>query len=533
MLWTPPEALTEREERLLQFAGKSRKLLVFLCKRRRELFDDPFQAQLAAVYRDSGQGQEPCPPALLSMALLLQGYLQVSDKEAVVLSATDKRWRLVLGLPLDGDAPAFSQGALQQHRERLIRHDLDRHLLERTVELAKRTREFDAKKLPKTLRLAVDSRPFEGAGRVEDTFNLLGHAGKKIAQSAAKLLGTEASEVCFQAGARLLLGSSIKAALDIDWRDPEQKQEALGRLCQQLDRLSAWVERHVPAEMAEATPLSRYIEALAQVKAQDLEEAPSGGVRLVQGVAPDRRVSIEDAQMRHGRKSKSKRFNGYKQHVGTDLNSELIPAVAVTPANRPEEEAMPLLEADLAAQGMQPGELHIDLAFINSTMAEAVEQRGGEVVAKPWRGANGRPGLFGKKDFQIDVQAGTVTCPAGQVEPFEPGETVEFAPEECGACALRAKCTSAASGRGRKVTTGDDEALQSRLRKQQETRKGRSRLRERVGVEHRLAHLANRQGPKARYRGLRKNTYDLRRMAAIQNLEVIHRRVEEYRQRAR
>jgi IS5 family transposase len=458
------------------------------------------------------------------MALLLQGYLQVSDKEAVVLSATDKRWRLVLGLPLDEDEPAFSQGALQQFRERLIRFDLDGRLLASTVELAKRTREFDYKKLPKTLRLAVDSRPFEGAGRVEDTFNLLGHAGKKIAQSAAELLGTEMKEVCEQARVGVLLGDSIKAELDIDWNDPEQKQEALNRLCQELDRLCAWVGRHIPTEMAEATPLSRYLEAFTQVKAQDVEPAPGGGVQLVQGVAVDRRVSIEDADMRHG--SKSKRFNGYKQHVGTDLDSELIPAVALTPANRPEEEAMPLLEEDLAKQGYQPDELHIDRAFVNSTLAENTEQQGGEVVAKPWRGANGRPGLFGKKDFEIDVRNGTVTCPAGQVEPFEPGQTVEFDPEACGVCPLRAKCTKAASGRGRTVTMGDNEALQKRLRKQQRTRAGRARLRERVGVEHRLAHLANRQGPKARYRGLRKNTYDLRRMAAIQNLEVIHRRIQ-------
>jgi hypothetical protein len=44
---------------------------------------------------------------------------------------------------------------------------MGRRLLERTVELAKTTRGFDFKKLPKTIRLAVDSRPLSGAGRVE------------------------------------------------------------------------------------------------------------------------------------------------------------------------------------------------------------------------------------------------------------------------------------------------------------------------------------------------------------------------------
>ncbi|MDI1450022.1 IS5/IS1182 family transposase, partial [Polyangium sp. 6x1] len=56
------------------------------------------------------------------------------------------------------------------------------------------------------------------------------------------------------------------------------------------------------------------------------------------------------------------------------------------------------------------------------------------------------------------------------------------------------------------------------------TTKGREALRQRVGVEHRLAHLASKQGPRARYRGLRNNLFDLRSHAAMLNLEVIQRR---------
>src|SRR5580765_2014208 len=94
--WNPPVRCNAREERLLKLAGKSRKLLVFLRERRHEIFDGAFQTELEAMYRDSGQGEEPQPPALRCMAMLLQGYLQVSDAEAVRLSATDNCWRMVL-----------------------------------------------------------------------------------------------------------------------------------------------------------------------------------------------------------------------------------------------------------------------------------------------------------------------------------------------------------------------------------------------------------------------------------------------------
>ena len=520
--WKPAVEQSAREQRLLKLAGKSRKLFVFLREHRHELFDEAFQDELEAMYRQTGQGQAPQPPAMMCMALLVQAYTQTSDAEAVCLSGTDSRWRMVLDrLGADEDEPAFSQGGLQQFRERLIATEMDRRLLERTVEVAKRTKGFDPKKTPKTLRVGVDSRPLEGAGRVEDTLNLLGHAGRKVAEGMALALGTDVEEVCQQADAPLLLASSIKAGLDIDWSAPDAKLDALNRLCRQLDRLMAWVAKQ--SKSCVAAPLTRYIEALAQVKAQDLEPRPEGGVQIRQGVAADRRISIEDADMRHGRKSKSKRFNGYKQHVGTDLDTDLVVACAVTPANRPEEEATGALQEDMAHQDLFPDVLLIDRAYLNSTMAEDVLRSGGDVVCRPWRGASAKPGLFGKRDFKVNIRDGTLTCPAGEVEPFEPGAVVHFDPEACGPCKLRPSCTQAASGKGRSVTMGDDERLQKRLRSRLQSRAGRAQLRERVGVEHRLAHLANRQGPKARYRGTRRNLFDLRRLAVVQNLEVAAR----------
>jgi len=520
--WLPQQQSSEREERLLKLAGKSRKLFVFLRQQRHRLFDAEFQATLETMYRASGQGEEPQPPALLCMALLLQGYLQVSDAEAVRLSATDLCWRVVLGtLDADDDKPAFSQGGLQQFRERLIRHDMDERLLAHTVELAKATHGFDWKKLPKSLRVAVDSRPLEGAGRVEDTINLLGHAGRKIAGCMATLLELDIRKVCIDAGAPLLLASSIKAGLDIDWSDDGQKHDALNRLCQQLDRLTQWVQRHHQPD----EPLDRYLSALAQVRMQDLEPAAQGGVQRRQGVAPDRRISIEDADMRHGRKSKSKRFDGYKQHISIDLDTRLVLACAVTPANRPEDEAGEALGADMRRLGLSAEELQIDRAYVHSALTTEVMERSGNVICRPWAGNNGRTGLFGKRDFDIDVRANTITCPAGQTEAFVPGETVQFDPDACDGCHLRAQCTRAAAGTGRSVHMSQDEALQKRLRKLQNTRSGRARLRHRVGVEHSLAHIANRQGPRARYRGLRKNTFDLRRLATVQNLETVARRV--------
>src|SRR5437588_11466122 len=81
--WNPSHTISEQEEFLLSRLRRTRKLFAFLRLQRHELFDEKFQDELAAMYRATGAGKPPCPPALLAMATLLQGYLRVSDAEAV------------------------------------------------------------------------------------------------------------------------------------------------------------------------------------------------------------------------------------------------------------------------------------------------------------------------------------------------------------------------------------------------------------------------------------------------------------------
>jgi hypothetical protein len=519
--WKPAQGVTRQEQFILKRLETRRKLLGFLRRHRHELFDDAFQAELETMYRDTGAGSDPVPPAQLAMALLLQGYLGLSDSDAVEASVMDLRWQMVLGC-LGATEPPFSQGTLQTFRERLVGHDMDRRLLERTVELAKTTKEFDWKKLPKTLRVAIDSAPLEGAGRVEDTLNLLARAARKVVECAAALLKSTPEDVCREARATLLLAPSVKAALDRDWSDPGQKASAVKALVIELENLKDWIAANLAQELKKA-PLSDELATLQQLMNQDLEPDPSGGGKKIrEGVAPDRRVSVTDAEMRHGRKSKTKRFNGFKRHIATDLDSGLILSGAITPANRPEDEATHGLAADIAKMGLEIGTLYIDRGYVKAPLVDDVLGRGGEVVCRPWIARN--KSAFPKAAFKINVRDLTITCPAGEVERIEFGSVTEFDPEACDHCKLRLQCTAAAPGTGRSVNIADDERLQQRLRKYLATPRGRARLRERVGVEHRLAHLVRRQGRRARYRGVRRNLFDLRRASAIQNLEAIQRK---------
>jgi transposase len=165
--WRPPVPLSDAEAAIVRRIRRA-KLFVFLRQIRHQLFDTPFQEELATLYRASREGQRPVPPAQLALATILQAYTGASDDEVVEALVMDRRWQLVLDC-LDAEQAPFGKATLVRFRQALIAHDLDRRLIERTLELAAATGGFSSR----ALRVALDSSPLWGAGRVEDTYNLL------------------------------------------------------------------------------------------------------------------------------------------------------------------------------------------------------------------------------------------------------------------------------------------------------------------------------------------------------------------------
>ena len=508
-MWKPPVMLTQQEEHIVTKIRKA-KLFVFLRHHRHELFDEAFQKELASLYRPVERGHPPVAPALLALATILQAYTGVSDDEVIEATLMDRRWQVVLDC-LDTEHAPFSKGTLVAFRKRLIEAQIDQRLVERTIEIAAQSQAFG----PRALRAALDSSPLWGAGRVEDTYNLLGHALKKVMRMVADQQGRELAEVAQEAGADMVSATSLKAALDRDWDQAGQREEALDLILNTLHMVENWVQTLQQEEKNLAMPS---LEVAQQIKAQDVETNDDGKARLIKGVAKDRRISIEDAEMRHGRKSRSIRVDGYKRHVLYDLDTGLIRAVGITPANVPEASVTREISADLERQAVTLKELHIDRAYLSSHL---VRERSAEleIYCKAWPVREGK--RFSKQAFTLDWDRQIIRCPAEQEMPFVPAGIVHFPKDMCAQCPLKVQCTTSTNGRS--VSIHPDEALLIELRERQQTPQGRAHLRKRVAVEHTLAHVGRWQGRRARYRGKRKNLFDLRRYAVVHNLHVLAR----------
>ena len=507
--WHPLVELSSLEQAIIARIKRA-KLFIFLRHHRNALFDDAFQEELATLYAPSARGQPPIPPAQLALATILQAYTGVSDDEVIEVTLMDRRWQLVLDCLDTGQAP-FSKGTLVAFRKRLIETHMDRRLIERTIEIASQSQDFG----PRALRAALDSSPLWGAGRVEDTYNLIGHALKKIMRVVANQQERELAEVGQEAGAEVVCGTSLKAALDRNWDQPEQREEALNVILTTLQAVESWVQTLQEDEEELAEPS---LEIARQVKRQDVQVDEAGKTSLIKGVAKDRRISVEDSEMRHGRKSRRVRVDGYKRHVLHDLDTGLIRAVGVTPANAPEASVTEAISADLDRQLVSLKELHIDRAYLSSHL---VRERTSDlkVYCKAWPVRGGK--RFSKQAFVLDWERQIIRCPASQEMPFVPGSVVHFPKETCAQCPLKAQRTT--STKGRSISIHPDEALLIELRERQQTSQGRAKLRERVAVEHTLSHVGYWQGRRARYRGLRKNLFDLRRCAVVHNLHVLAR----------
>jgi len=90
--WSPKQEPTRQEQFILKRLEKKRKLFGFLRRHRHELFDDGFQAELESMYRDTGAGADPVPPAQLAkMTITFTGdKWSVTEDGKVVQTGTQK-----------------------------------------------------------------------------------------------------------------------------------------------------------------------------------------------------------------------------------------------------------------------------------------------------------------------------------------------------------------------------------------------------------------------------------------------------------
>jgi hypothetical protein len=477
-----------------------------------------------ALYREDF-GRPSVPPSQLAVALLLQAHDSVSDEEAIARSSFDLRWKVALGLELDEKLCAKS--TLQRFRAQLVLQEATGQIFDRGVEacraagLLKRT----------TLSAAIDTTPILGRGAVRDTYNLVSDGIRQVVGEACRLKGWEREEIVEAEGLSRHFAASFKGSLDLDWSDAEERRAVVGQLVADARVTLALASRALRGYAKDAAPTQALREAqrlLAQLLAQDIDEEPEdgGGPGVRRGTARDRIVSTTDPEMRHGHKSHSKGFEGYKAAIVVETGSGVILATDVRAGNVHDREGAAELVAEAAERsGQKLEEVLGDTAYGDLETRESISALGAEVIAKAPPGT--RKGMFDRRDFHADPKRGVARCPAGKrsirsdaVTGDDPGWRYAFSRKDCSPCPLREKCTKSRVAARVLQITEKTEALW-RLRKQQKTKRFRKRYRKRVVVEHRIGRLVQLGIRQAKYFGKTKTGFQIALTATVANLMLV------------
>lgn len=494
----------------------------FLAREGHSLFKDE---DFAGLYRQKW-GRPSVPPSQLCLALLLQHHAGVSDDEAIQRSAFDLRWKVALGIELDEKLCAKS--TLQLFRAKLVVHEDYGRLFEKSVEachkagLLKRTK----------LEVAIDTTPVLGRGAVKDTFNLVSDQIRRVVERACKLKKWDEQEIAEDYGLVKYFAKSFKGAVELDWGDVEARRALVGQLVGDA-KIALELARHALRGFARDAEKTRGLrearDLLADLLQQDIEEDPEdgGGPEIRQGTSRDRIVSTTDPQMRHGHKSHSKGFEGYKASVVADTQSGVILATDARAGNVHDAHGARELVKQAAERTKEKKIERVlgDTAYGSIETRSELEELSVEVVAKA-PPLPRRKGCFNQEDFKIDPRRGVAKCPAGKrsirrdrAGGPHPGWKYVFSRNDCGPCPLRKACTPSRIC-ARTVTVTEVTQELRKLRSKQKTKRFQRIYRRRTKVEHRIARLRQLGVGQARYFGQAKVAFQVALAATVANLTL-------------
>jgi hypothetical protein len=489
-------------------------------------------------------GRRSVPPMIVAVVMVLQRLEGLSDREAVDRFAFDARWKYAAG-GLDFDYPGFVHTVLVDMRARLARSERPDRIFETVLAVAKSAGLLGRRRV-------LDSTPIYDAVATMDTVTLVRSAIRGLLRVADAQLEAELRGLLARDDDYATAGKPV-----CDYEDGAAREALVDALARDAMALVAALDgRNLGPEVDQAARL------LAATVGQDLEEV-DGVFRIARRVAKDRVISTVDPDARHGHKTSARGFDGYKGHLAADPDSEIITATGVTAANAGDaDQAAELLADDLpgpvsrggddtdadgrgggqsgavASGASEPDDatadtdtegsgaaaqlaVYGDAAYGAGPLLATLEDAGARIMTKvqPPPALGGR---FAKDRFDIDLAAGTVSCPGHvtlAIRPAKGGGGVAAFGTACSHCLLAAQCTTSPAGRTVTISAYEPQLARARAAQADPTWRA-DYTATRPKVERKIGHLMRRRhgGRRTRVRGTTKVAADFSLLAAAVNL---------------
>ena len=502
-----PGAIEFCEERLSESS-----IFRVLHRECRRLFADEAFADLFGAV-----GRRSIPPRIVAVVMVLQRIEGLSDREAVDRFAFDLRWKYAAG-GLDAEYPGFVHTVLVDMRARLRASARPDRIFESVLEVAKSVGLVGKKRV-------LDSTALYDAVATQDTVTMIRSAIRGLLRVVDTALETELRAALKRDDDYKVAGKPV-----CDWDDAAARATVIDELARDGHAVLAVLhERELHADVVAAGEL------LATVLGQDIDKGEDGIFRIARRVAPDRVISTVDPEARHGHKTASRGFDGYKGHLAIDPDSEIITAIEVTAGNAGDASAAEVLLADMmpantcrdaelsvAAAAEAVPEVYGDASYGTAELVERLEDAAIEANVKV-QPPSAREGMYAQDAFAVDTNAGMVRCPNGvtvALRTRSDGTRHASFGDHCAACPLLQRCTT--SKTGRQINVHPKHETLDKARKRQRDPEWKRRYRAtRPKVERKIGHLMRRKhgGRRSRVRGRVRVRQDFSLLAAATNLQ--------------
>lgn len=429
---------------------------------------------------------------------------------------TDLAWRAAMGLPI-GSEGAPDEKTVREFeawlRSRSESCDVPRYLLvhEHIARLALKESHEPT--------FAMDSTPMWCFGALRGTLRLLTDGTRSLVRWMRRYIIDSSRLDEAIRDVAWMESKSAKGALHVDWHDKEARNRVVENVARRVLRVvSVTLSLLSSLRPTQQRKVNERCQSLLRVIECDLEEDDDGRLVVSRGVARDRIVSITDPEARSGRKTRSQPYKGFKIHVLGDVDSLVLLAVDVTPANAPEAPAGHALIRQARRIRGDLSAVLADTAYGATATRTALASEGIDLVAPPHAIQPAKSGKLQKHHFKIDFKARTATCPVGQQtsDRRRTSTTVSYAwpIAKCEGCPLAKRCLpkellkppSASKGRprttGRRIILHPEEQRLRNARDKWDTSERRNRYRRRSECELFVARLVRHGARQARAFGL-------------------------------
>lgn len=461
----------------------------------------------------SDYGRPSVPPIHTFLGMLVQLEHGLSDREFEMESQFDDRVKY--GILANRNFEGIDAVTLCDHRRRFFDSDIGLKILAKTIKSAKEEGLFSEESLH-----VIDSFMIWGAAAKQDTYTLI-YQGIKMVLRFARFYELKAKNVLKRKDYEKDLDKP-----DIDWEDQKEKNILLENLVKDALNLVDFIrdqysEKSLPEDLANTCDL------LEKVATQDVNIDDDGNVEMKQGTAKERVISINDPEMRHGRKTTSQKNDGYKAEIITGgINGRIVTAIDVEPANSPDGKLLSELVKQSKENGHAIDELIGDSAYTDWEEIEKQEEKNNIDFCVKVRPAVNPHREFTKDDFDINPDTGEVFCPEGHKETFDENKikkrkktVIRFSAKVCNNCRLKDKCTGSKEGRTISINPYED-----RIQKQKEyqkTEEFKNEYSKRANGERTISFLTRSGGRIGRFIGKAKTRFQLMLTAINNNIKGI------------